>query len=273
MARATIPDPAAKPAGRRERNRRLRYRRYLDAGMHIATTDGVKGLTMQRLAADLGCAVGTMYTYFPSKGALIAELQREAVERLAASYRLIRLRSDAELATWDDERAASIARLVVFGRFWIATVETFPEEAKLLHLLISEPEVLVPPEEQHRVVPVAMALLGEAQTCVEHAASVGGIQVSDSLAVVIRWAAALTGALQISNLAQLDPVTFDGPRLARELLDDLLRGWTVDPDLVALADEHADGLAASGPLAPPIDVDGISDDGASDAPVEARAQP
>ena len=118
-----------------------------------------------------------------------------------------------------------------------------------------------------------MALLGEAQTCVEHAASVGGIQVSDSLAVVIRWAAALTGALQISNLAQLDPVTFDGPRLARELLDDLLRGWTVDPDLVALADEHADGLAASGPLAPPIDVDGISDDGASDAPVEARAQP
>jgi len=42
---------------------------------------------------------------------------------------------------------------------------------------------------------------------------------------------------------------------------------------VALADEHADGLAASGPLATPIDVDGISDDEASDAPVEARAQP
>ena len=183
--------------------------------MHIATTDGVKSLTMQRLATDLGCAVGTVYTYFPSKGALIAELQREAVERLAASYRLIRVRSDAELASWNDERAESIARLVVFGRFWIATVDTFPEEAKLLHLLISEPEVLVPPEEQHRVLPVAMALLGQAQACVEHAASVGGIQVSDSLAVVIRWAAALTGALQISNLARLDPVTFDGPRLAR----------------------------------------------------------
>ena len=97
MARVTIPDPATKPAGRRERNRRLRYRRYLDAGMHIATTDGVKSLTMQRLAADLGCAVGTVYTYFPSKGALLAELQREAVERLSVSYRLIRLRSDAEL--------------------------------------------------------------------------------------------------------------------------------------------------------------------------------
>ena len=146
----------------------------------------------------------------------------------------------------------SIARLVVFGRFWIATVDTFPEEAKLLHLLISEPEVLVPPEEQHRVLPVAMALLGEAQACLEHAASVGGIQVSDSLAVVIRWAAALTGALQISNLAQLDPVTFDGPRLAREVLDDLLRGWTADPALVAKADEHADALAAEGPLAPSI---------------------
>ena len=89
----------------------------------------------------------------------------------------------------------------------------------------------------------------------EHAAAIGGIRVQDSFSVVVRWAAALTGTLQISTLAPADPVAFDGRRLARELLDDLLRGWTTDPALVARADEHADRLAERGSMAPPIDVD------------------
>ena len=255
MATAPTVDPAAPPPGRRERNRRERERAYLQAAMAIAGRDGIRGLTMARLAEHVDAAVGTVYTYFPSKGALIAELQREAIERLTASYHLIRDRSEAVLATWDDPEAAAVARLATFGRFWVATVDTFPQEAAFLHALVSESEEMVPPEEHHRAMPAAVALLGEAAAAVVTASEAGAVAVDDPMDVVVRWAAALTGALLTSNLAPLNPVAFDGRRLALLLQRDLLLGWGAAPALVDRAEAHVAALEAAGPLAPPLPAD------------------
>ena len=220
--------------------------------MDIAGRHGLRQLTMSRLADEVDAAVGTVYTYFPSKGALVAELQREAIERLTASYLVIRRRSDAVLAGWDDPVAASVARLLVFGRFWIASADAFPQEAAFLHALISETEQSVPVEEHHRVMPAAMALLDDARACVEEGVALGAIRVGDAMDVVIRWAAALTGALLTSNLAPLNPRAFDGRRLALLLQRDLLLGWGADPERVDAAERHATELARSGSLAPAV---------------------
>ena len=206
---------------------------------------------MQRLADEVDAAVGTVYTYFPSKGALFAELQREAIERLTASYHLVRDRSDAALVVGTlDDREAAVARLAVFGRFWVAAALSLPQEASFLHALISESEQLVPEEEHHRVMPAALALLDEARACVEAAASAGAIEVDDAMNLVIRWAAALTGALLTGNLAPLNPKAFDGQRLALNLQRDLLIGWGASTTQVQLAFAHVEALAASGSLAP-----------------------
>lgn len=251
----TAPTSAAPGAGRRARNRRERERTYLAAAMDIAGRDGLRALTMQRLADEVDAAVGTVYTYFPAKGALVAELQREAIERLTASYRLTRARSDALLATEADPATAAVARLAVFGRFWVASVDTYPQEAAFLHALISESEQMVPPEEHHRVLPAAMALLDEARAAVHDAAFVGAIEPlgdSDPMDLVIRWAAALTGVLLTSNLAPLNPTAFDGRRLARILQRDLLLGWGAARAAVDAAEAHVTALENEGPLAPPL---------------------
>jgi AcrR family transcriptional regulator len=242
---------SAARGGARARNRRLRERAYLDAAMEIAATDGLATLTMSRLAGEVDAAVGTVYTYFPSKGALMAELQREAVERLTASYHLVRDRSEADLAEWDDAQAVAVARLAVFGAFWIAAADTLPHEAALLHGLVSVADVFVPPEERHRVLPAALALLGEARSAVAGAAEAGVIVVDDPTELVVRWAASLTGVLLTANLAPVDVVVIDPRRLAAQLQRDLLVGWGARPDLVDLADGHIGALAAQGPLAPP----------------------
>jgi AcrR family transcriptional regulator len=247
---ATPPDVDQPGLGRRARNRRDRERAYLAAAMDIAGRDGLQALTMQRLADEVDSAVGTVYTYFPSKGALVAELQREAIEHLTASYHLVRDRSDALLAAWGDPRAEAVARLAVFGRFWIAAADSLPEEASFLHRLISESDQEVPPEELHRVLPAADALLEEARTCVTAAAAVGAITVDEPRDVVIRWAAALTGVLLTSNLAPLNPDAFDGRRLARILQRDLLAGWGAPADALAAAERHVADLEAGGDLAP-----------------------
>ncbi|MCU1378664.1 MAG: Transcriptional regulator, TetR family protein [Acidimicrobiales bacterium] len=243
-------------AGRRARNRLERERAYLAAAMDIAGRDGLRALTMQRLADEVDAAVGTVYTYFPAKGALVAELQREAIERLTESYHLIRDRSDAVLSGWDDPAAASVARLAVFGRFWVASVDTFPQEAAFLHALISESGQTVPPEEHYRVLPAALTLLDEASGAVVEGRELRAIthlDGDDPMDLVIRWAAALTGVLLTSNLAPLNPKAFDGRRLARILQSDLLRGWGASPERVARAEQHVAALEAGGPLAPPLD--------------------
>src|SRR3954464_2161277 len=106
-------EPVAAP-GRRARNRMEKERAYLAAAMDIAGRDGLRALTMQRLADEVDAAAGTVYTYFPAKVALVADLQREAIARLTESYRLTRARSDAVLGGWDDQVAAALARLAVF---------------------------------------------------------------------------------------------------------------------------------------------------------------
>ncbi len=249
MTTTDVPSPGA--PGRRARNRQERERSYLAAAMEIAGRDGHRGLTMQRLADEVDAAVGTVYTYFPSKGALFAELQREAIERLTASYHLVRDRSEIVLADVGyDEQQAVVARLAVFGRFWIAAAISLPQEASFLHALISESEQLVPEEEHNRVMPAALALLDEARSCVEAAVAVDAIQVDDAMNLVVRWAAALTGALLAGNLASLNPEAFDGQRLAINLQRDLLRGWGATSDQVAQAFGHVDDLSTEASLAP-----------------------
>lgn len=246
--------PAARP-GRRERNRREKERAYLTAAMDIAGRDGLRALTMARLADEVDAAVGTVYTYFPSKGALVAELQREAIETLTASFHVIRDRSDALLHDDVDPVGAAVARMALFGHFWVASVDTFPQEATFLHALISESEQMVPPEEHHRVLPAAMDLLDEARACVSAAVAVeamAGIADDDPMDVVIRWAAALTGVLLTSNLAPLNPRAFDGRRLARVLQRDLLLGWGAPLSSVKAAEDHIAALRSDGALAPPI---------------------
>ena len=145
-----------------------------------------------------------------------------------------------------------MARMAVFGRFWVATVDTLPHESAFLHALISESEESVPPEEHYRVLPAALALLDEARSGVVAASDLGVIVVDDAMDVVIRWAAALTGVLLTSNLAPLNPRAFDGRRLARVLQHDLLAGWGVSADLLERAEAHVEALESVGPLAPPL---------------------
>lgn len=244
--------PAGPEPGRRARNRRQRERAYLDAAMAIAVADGLDALTMARLADAVDAAVGSVYTYFPSKGALVAELQREAVERLTASYHLIRDRSEAVLAGWDDEQAVALARVAVFGSFWISAGDTLPHEASLLHGLVSVSTVFVPPEERHRVLPASLAFLSEAGAVVVGASEAGAIRSQhDPAGAVVRWAAALTGVLLTENIAQVPDYPFEPRALARELLHELLLGWGARPEHVERVEAHIAALEADGPLAPP----------------------
>jgi len=75
-------------AQRRERERQQRRQAILDAARELFWTRGYAATTMPRIARAAELAPGTLYLYFPGKGALYAELLIEGydllIERLSA---------------------------------------------------------------------------------------------------------------------------------------------------------------------------------------------
>lgn len=243
-------EPAPAPDGRRARTRLRRHRAYLRSALAIVTQEGLEALTMARLADEADAAVGTVYTYFPSKAALVAEVQREAIETLGRSYLLGRARLDERLHGVADDEAA-LARLAGFVRFWIAAFDAFPQEARLNAMLLAQPTGMEPADAA-RVVPAALRLLDEAADCHDAAVAAGALSPADSTERVVTLAAAVTGVVQLDTLAPLDPDLFDGARLAAGLADDLFVSWGARRPALHAALAHVDRLAALGGLAPAV---------------------
>jgi hypothetical protein len=153
----------------------------------------------------------------------------------------------------EDPRIASLAHLVGFARFWIASYDTYPQEQQLLQQLMSGTAAdTVPVDEATRVVPTVLRLLGLAEERFAAAASAGALSDADPMDRTIVLAAALSGVLQVGKLAHWDDELLDGPRLGGQLLDDLLRGWGADPALLAAAQTIVDAVARRHPLARPL---------------------
>jgi AcrR family transcriptional regulator len=242
--------------GTRARKRLARHTDYLATALRIANQDGLDALTMQRLATEVDAAIGTVYTYFPSKGALLAEVQREALERLIGSYLLLRSDVDARVAD-SDPSAATITQLVAFGRFWIASLDTFPQEQRLLQQLMGDARRPVPDDELGRVMPAILRLFDLARERFAAAQAAGALREGDPMDRTITLAGALAGVLGVGNLDRWDVDLLDGRRLGRGLVDDLLVGWGATPEAVAGANAVLDAVARQHPLARALPSDAL----------------
>ncbi len=236
---------------RAERKRQIRIRGFVDAAKGIVALDGFEGLTMSRLANELDTVVSAVYRYFPSKGALLAEIQKEALERLTMSLTTIAATNDQSSAFRElNEEQASLVRLVLFGRWFCATSESYPEELRLLQMIMSQRESVLDPEGGARIFPLAMGLLSHAVVAIEMAQHTRAIEPGNSIDRAALWASALSGVMETDDLAKYVPDLFGGARLAKLANHDLIRGWGADPDRLLAANELVDELAAEGPLAP-----------------------
>lgn len=249
--------------GKRARNRLARHSDYLATALRIATEDGLDALTMQRLAAEVDAAIGTVYTYFPSKGALLAEVQREAIDRLISSYALLRSEVDARVAD-ADPTVASVTHLVAFARFWIDSLQTFPQEQVLLQELMNDRRRAVPDDELGRVLPAIARLLDLAGDRFEAATVAGALHPGDAMDRTVTFAAAISGVLGVGRLDRWDLELLDGARLARGLVDTLLAGWGAPARALVGAHRVLDAIARQHPLARPLGGDAVS---TPDAPV------
>lgn len=244
------------PDDRRERARDARRRAFLDAALRVVDRDGLRGVTMQAVADELDCAVGTIYTYFPSKAALVTALGAHAVETLRASYRAAHERW-SELLAPDDLPAelGALVELCAFGSFWVAASVVLRDEFDLQRHLLSEQVTLRTTDDVADALPVVLSLLEQPRALVESAVAHGALTAGDPLGRVLRWVAALNGVLLLDALAPVDRHLFRAGHHARALTAELLVGWGAERSTLEVASSHVERLAAGGPMAPRPDGD------------------
>jgi AcrR family transcriptional regulator len=234
---------------RPERKRQRRAREFLEAAQHIVFREGFDGLTMSRLASQLDTVDSAVYRYFPSKGALVAAIQHEAIERLDASLDAILARADEAFSRLEPAIAA-LARVVLVGRWFCASSEVYPEELRLFEMIMSRNASALDADGGRRIFPVAMGLLTKAVGVIEGAQAAGELRPGNATDRTIIWAAALGGVLQTDDLEHYAPELFGHTRLALQANRDLLVGWGADPARIEAAERAVDALAADGPLSP-----------------------
>jgi AcrR family transcriptional regulator len=244
---------------RRERARDKRRAMFLAAAGRVIDTEGLGGVTIKAVAEQADCAVGTIYTYFPSKAALIAALQAQAVETLRASL------ANAEPG-WSaygdesglDEVTAVLVGLIAFSGFMTAASVVFADEFGLQRALLSQKVELTSRDETRDALAVVHRFVAPAVEMLDAAVQREVIEPANNIERVVVWITALNGVLLVDNLAALDRHLFRAPHLARMLTWDLLTGWGADRADVEVAASHVEKLAALGPMAPPPDGPGYA---------------
>lgn len=242
-----------KPLGRRARNRVARHDQLMTAAMEIVAEEGVDALTMLAVAERVGCAVGTIYTYFDSKSSLIAALEANAIRILLD---VLHESADVWEAGLDDldvpDDVASLVRILATGRLFVALDRIQPREFEMLQMLLTVKQDLTTNQDRDTVLPVALALITDVNSAIEAAVESGALtapaqgpyggldQTPDTIFDrTIRLVGAVNGALLVTNVGvnpeRISPKIFDGHRLGLSLVSDMLLAWGAQPETLRAA--------------------------------------
>jgi len=232
---------------RRTRKRTARRDLLLDLAADLVEEVGVGGVTMAALAQASDYATASLYTYFPSRSALLAALQERALLTLGQVADVHLATTAAALANADPAptpEVAALARLCAFSDLFLAAPRTHPREFRLQQdlLVTSDAEEAT---DAGRLVPLAMHVLDAPRRLLGSAVDAGALQpggpsadplghgVDSSLTRTLAWIVALNGALLTDRLVTGLPTT--GTALGDVLTDALLVGWGAPPDDLARA--------------------------------------
>lgn len=212
----------------------------VDAALAIATRDGFDAMTMSRVAEDVGCAVGALYRYFPSKDALFLTLQSRVLARVAEDLvaAAARAPTSALPPAW-----APLVRLVAVLEAYAALPRRRPAEFALLHRWLGDPGFLLDAataQTQWRALVVHFTpLIGLLDAC----ARGGLLEPGDAgLRLYVLWGS-LQGGLQLARFDRLGEPGLDSRQILRATIRSLLRGFGAAADAVdaalACANAHA----------------------------------
>ncbi|MBX3129966.1 MAG: TetR/AcrR family transcriptional regulator [Polyangiaceae bacterium] len=209
---------------RREQRHSERAEQIAARALEIVAEEGIDALTLGRLARDLHVVPAALYRYFPSKDALVADLQRRTLAQVHARFAEVL----GALGAGDP-----LARLWACGQLYLELPQTNPQGFRLIAQLLADPRPLVPAEEASVTAEAVAAFLGEVGQLILQASAAGKLAPGSTSDRALSLWALLQGVAQLGKLSRFDERRFDPQRLGSSALGDLLLGWGAPPKAVA----------------------------------------
>ncbi|MDZ7697683.1 MAG: TetR/AcrR family transcriptional regulator [Deltaproteobacteria bacterium] len=125
---------------RRAREKAQRKAQILDAARSLLLTEGLHGISINKIAQTAELGVGTLYFYFNSKEEIFAALQEEGLERLYA---------DVKRAIEKEERPAD--RLTAIARIYVAFSRDQKTYFDIINYFLSSPQSFLSPHLKEQV--------------------------------------------------------------------------------------------------------------------------
>ena len=237
---------SSKGAPTRSLRREATLERIVDAALLVVTDEGVEALTMQRLAQELGYAIGALYRYFASKDALLLAVQRRVLDHLAGDLAEADARALAHLArSQASAEAAALTRVVLAAQVYETLPDRRPSHFRLLSVWLGDPAPIVPVESALPAVPASVALFLSVPALLREAVERGALDEGDAGERTLVLFGAVHGVLTLRKLSRFGIAGLEPSMLSAELCRALLRGWGATEPHLADAMRRARKLAPS----------------------------
>ncbi len=203
-----------------------------ERALEIVTAEGFDALTMQRLAAEHGYAVGALYRYFPSKDALVLAVQRRVLEVLAEDLAAARERMDAHLARSRtvSAKVGALAQVLSAARVYETWRDKRPAHFRLLARWLADPAPIVETQAAMPAIPALLELFGAVPALFDAAYAAGALGEGDGRRRALVLWGALSGVLQLGKLDRFGVDALRSSELSRELYRSLFLGWGASED-------------------------------------------
>lgn len=219
----------------RARRRATRTTQILMLAMRQVETQGLDGLTLQEIARDLDYTVPALYRYFPSKDALVAELQRRVVALLDQKLGEVEARTQkwqSDQSPEDQERFGPLAPIVATGLFYAGLARSAPQAFGLLAVSLGDPRHLIDDSQAQAVITTALPMFDRLANSIRIAVEARQLDPGNAPERVLVLWSSLHGVAQLAKLERLAPDRLDSQRLCASLLEALLIGWGADASRV-----------------------------------------
>jgi AcrR family transcriptional regulator len=239
----------------REKRREATIERIVDTALHLLESEGFEALTIQRLAKELGYAVGALYRYFRSKDALLVALLHRIMdavgEDMSAGLEQVeaerREQLGAEIEAISLTPREGLLRLVVVCNVYVMFAQRRRAEYGLISTLIGDPREVLATEAAAPIVRSLIRLQLMLTSVIDDAVRAGALVPGDARERgVVLWSA-MQGVLQLRKLGRFGVAGVELDRLVPIALRTLMVGWGADPTLIDELTPQA--LAIAGRLA------------------------
>lgn len=217
----------------RQRRRAARRQTFLEAAFALIEKKGLDGLTIQALATATDYSVGALYRYFPSKQALLATLQHQALDDLRRTLeKNLKRPCHCGCGRPATECCQPLAGPLLCAESLLDWTRDRSVYFGLLTLSLGDPRRLLEGEDSAMVVRAAIPLVGRIAAALDLTAREGTFTSGNSTDRAMMLWMSLTGILQLEKMTDRFAGYVAARRQAEQLICDLFAGWGADPDKI-----------------------------------------